>query len=73
MFGGNAKMWPQPQLYQKAIGKLEFSVAADYFYRPWTHDYVDILLPAATCFETAGPGGRVWTQYVPEAARQALG
>jgi anaerobic selenocysteine-containing dehydrogenase len=51
IFGGNAKMWPQPQLYQKAIGKLEFSVAADYFYRPWTHDYVDLLLPAATCFE----------------------
>ncbi len=51
MFGGNAKMWPQPQLYQKAIGRLEFSVAADYFYRPWTHDYVDLLLPAATCFE----------------------
>ena len=55
MFGGNAKMWPQPQLYQKAIGKLEFSVAADYFYRPWTHDYVDILLPAATCFERLAP------------------
>jgi len=51
IFGGNAKMWPQPQLYQEAIGKLEFSVAADYFYRPWTHDYVDLLLPAATCFE----------------------
>ena len=51
MFGGNAKMWPQPQLYQKAIGQLEFSLATDYFYRPWTHDYVDLLLPAATCFE----------------------
>lgn len=51
MFGGNAKMWPQPKLYQEALGKMEFGVAADYFYRPWTHDYIDILLPAATCFE----------------------
>jgi anaerobic selenocysteine-containing dehydrogenase len=51
MFGGNAKMWPQPHLYQKAMAKLDFAVAADYFYRPWTHDYVDVLLPAATCLE----------------------
>jgi anaerobic selenocysteine-containing dehydrogenase/uncharacterized protein (DUF1330 family) len=51
LFGGNAKMWPQPQLYQEAIRKMDFSLAVDYFYRPWTHDYVDLLLPAATCFE----------------------
>jgi len=51
IFGGNAKMWPQPKLYQEALRKMEFGVAADYFYRPWTHDYIDILLPAATCFE----------------------
>lgn len=51
IFGGNAKMWPQPKLYQEALGKMEFVIAADYFYRPWTHDYVDLLLPAATCFE----------------------
>jgi anaerobic selenocysteine-containing dehydrogenase len=51
MFGGNAKMWPQPHEYQEALGKQEFSVAVDYFDRPWTHDYVDLLLPAATCLE----------------------
>lgn len=51
MFGGNAMMWPQPKLYQEALKKMEFGVAADYFYRPWTHNYIDILLPAATCFE----------------------
>jgi len=33
---------------------MEFSAAVDYFYRPWTHNYVDILLPAATCFERFG-------------------
>ena len=55
LFGGNAKMWPQPQLYQRALMKMDFSVAVDYFYRPWTHDFVDILLPAATCFERLAP------------------
>ncbi len=55
LFGGNVKMWPQPELYQKALSKMEFSLAADYFYRPWTHDFVDILVPAATCFERLAP------------------
>ncbi len=34
MIGGNAMMWPQPAVYQKALEKLEFSVAADYYLRP---------------------------------------
>lgn len=55
LYGGNAKMWPQPSLYQKALMKLDFSVAVDLFYRPWTHDFVDILLPAASCFERLAP------------------
>ena len=55
LFGGNAKMWPQPHLYQQALLRMDFSVAIDYFYRPWTHDYVDLLLPAATCFERLAP------------------
>ncbi len=55
LFGGNTKMWPQPDLYQKALMKMDFAAAADYFYRPWTHDFVDILLPAATCFERLAP------------------
>jgi anaerobic selenocysteine-containing dehydrogenase len=55
IFGGNVKMWPQPDLYQRALAKMDFSLAADYFYRPWTHDSVDILLPAATCFERLAP------------------
>ena len=54
LFGGNAKIWPQPHLYQKALANMDFSMAVDYFYRPWTHNYVDVLLPAATCFERLG-------------------
>ena len=55
MFGANAMMWPQSARYQEAISRLDFSVAADYFLRPWTHDYVDIVLPAATTFERMSP------------------
>jgi anaerobic selenocysteine-containing dehydrogenase len=55
MFGANAMMWPQTRRYQEAIGCLEFSAAVDYFLRPWTHDFVDIVLPAATTFERMSP------------------
>jgi anaerobic selenocysteine-containing dehydrogenase len=55
LFGGNAKMWPQPGLYQKALQRLDFAVAVDFFYRPWTHDDLDMILPAATCFEKLAP------------------
>lgn len=55
MFGANAMMWPQTAKYQEAIGRLEFSVAADYFLRPWTHNFVDMVLPAATTFERMSP------------------
>lgn len=55
MFGANAMMWPQSRLYQEAIGSLEFAVAADYFLRPWTHDFVDVVLPAAMALERMNP------------------
>ena len=55
MWGGNALMWPQSPLYQEAIGSLEFAAAADYFYRPWTHNFCDIILPAAMCMERMAP------------------
>ena len=55
MFGANAMMWPQSPLYQEAIGKLEFAVAADYFLRPWTHNFVDMVLPAAMALERMNP------------------
>lgn len=55
MFGANAMMWPQSRLYQDALAKLEFCVAADYFVRPWTHEFVDMVLPAATALERMSP------------------
>jgi len=68
MWGGNTMMWPQTREYQEAIKSLEFAVAVDYFYRPWTHDFVDIVLPAATCLERRAPfaflRGRVYGRRV---------
>lgn len=51
MAGGNAMMWPQPQEYQEALENMEFGVAADYYLRPWTHNYMDMVLPAAMPYE----------------------
>lgn len=55
LLGANAMMWPQTPLYQEAIKNMEFTVAIDYYMRPWTHDYVDMLLPAAMCYERMAP------------------
>lgn len=55
MLGGNAMMWPQSQEYQKAFEDMEFVAAADFHIRPWTHNYVDMLLPAAVSFERIAP------------------
>jgi len=54
-WGFNVMIWPQTHAYQKAIESLEFSMAVDYFYRPWTHDYVDLVLPAAMNYERLAP------------------
>jgi anaerobic selenocysteine-containing dehydrogenase len=51
LLGINSMMWPNTPLYQEAIKNLEFSVALDYYVRDWTHDYVDLMLPAAMCYE----------------------
>jgi anaerobic selenocysteine-containing dehydrogenase len=54
-WGFNAMIWPQSNEYQKAIESLEFAMAVDYFYRPWTHQYVDLVLPAAMNYERLAP------------------
>ena len=54
-WGFNAMIWPQTHEYQQAIERLEFSMAVDYFYRPWTHYYVDLVLPAAMNYERLAP------------------
>ncbi len=55
MWGGNAMMWPQSNVYQDAIAAIPFSAAADYYIRPWTHNFMDIVLPAAMCYERMAP------------------
>lgn len=61
-------MWLQSHEYQEAIRCLDFAAAIDYFYRPWTHDFVDIVLPAATCPERKAPfaffGRRIYGRRV---------
>ncbi len=54
-WGFNTMIWAQTHEYQRAIESLEFSMAVDYFYRPWTHDYMDIVLPAAMNYERLAP------------------
>jgi anaerobic selenocysteine-containing dehydrogenase len=54
-WGLNMMIWPQSHEYQEAIGSLEFAMAVDYFYRPQTHPFVDLLLPAAMNYERLAP------------------
>ena len=54
-WGFNAMIWAQTHEYQEAFNKLEFAMAADYFYRPMTHNYVDLVLPAAMNYERLAP------------------
>ncbi|MDR1065270.1 MAG: molybdopterin-dependent oxidoreductase, partial [Oscillospiraceae bacterium] len=55
MLGGNAMMWAQSHEYQEAFRDMDFVAAADFRENPWTHDYVDMLLPAAMSYERAAP------------------
>ncbi|MBW2000585.1 MAG: molybdopterin-dependent oxidoreductase [Deltaproteobacteria bacterium] len=54
-WGLNTMIWPQTHEYQQALEGLMFTMAVDYFYRPWTHDYVDLVLPAAMNYERLAP------------------
>ena len=56
-FDMNALIWPSPEQYQEAIRKVDFSFAADNFYRDETHHDMDIVLPAALNFERYAPFG----------------
>jgi anaerobic selenocysteine-containing dehydrogenase len=53
--GTNLIMWPQAQKYQEAFRKMDFVAAVDLHDNAWTHDYVDMLLPAAASFERMAP------------------
>ncbi|MDR1605056.1 MAG: molybdopterin-dependent oxidoreductase [Gracilibacteraceae bacterium] len=53
--GLNCIMWPQSHEYQAAFKNMDFVAVADFRENPWTHDYVDMLLPAAMSFERSAP------------------
>lgn len=53
--GTNCMMWPQSQEYQEAFKNMDFCVTADFYIRPQTHDYFDMILPAAMSFERSAP------------------
>lgn len=56
-WGFNVNIWPRPEVYQDAFRKLDFAFACDYFYRPDSHDMLDIVLPAAMNYERYAPFG----------------
>lgn len=56
-WGFNVNIWPSPAVYRDAVKKLDFAFSADYFYRPDSHQDLDILLPAAMNYERYAPFG----------------
>ena len=64
-WGFNVMIWPQPEEYAKAISKLEFAFATDYFYRKESHRDLDLILPAAMNFERYAPFGMYGAKYAP--------
>ena len=56
-FGFNVNIWPSPAEFKAAIAKLDFAFAVDYFYRPDSHEDLDIVLPSAMNYERFAPFG----------------
>ena len=53
--GTNLMMWPGSSEYQEAFKNMDFCVTADFYIKPQTHDYFDMVLPAAMSFERSCP------------------
>lgn len=56
-WGFNVNIWPQPEIYNNAMQKLDFAFSVDYFYRKDSHRNMDIILPAAMNYERHAPFG----------------
>ena len=54
-WGFNVNIWPQPDVYNDALSKLDFAFATDYFHRKDSHRNMDIILPAAMNYERHAP------------------
>ena len=55
MTGVNTMMWPQTPEYQEAFRNMEFTAATDFHIRPQSHNYMDMVLPAAMAYERMAP------------------
>lgn len=53
--GTNLMNFPQTNLVQEAISTLDFAVGVDIHLNSWTHDYMDMVLPTAVCWERVAP------------------
>ena len=53
--GTNLMMWPGTPEYQEAFKNMDFCCTADFYIKPQTHDYFDMILPAAMSFERSCP------------------
>lgn len=74
--GTNLMNFGQTQLMQEAVSKLDFAVGVDIHLNAWTYDYMDMVLPAAVCWERTGPfqqqgNGLVGNQPAMEPAGEA--
>jgi anaerobic selenocysteine-containing dehydrogenase len=71
--GCNYRMWPNDELYSKAISDMEFAAGADFWLTP-TMELMDIVLPAATSLERLGPISAVGqTIFLPQPAVPPIG
>ena len=74
--GTNLMCFGRTKEVQEAVSKLDFAVAVDIHLNPWTHDYMDMVLPAAVCWERvapfqAQPNGIIGSQAAMEPAGEA--
>lgn len=74
--GTNLMNFAQTTQIQEAVSTLDFAVAIDIHLNPWTHDYMDMVLPAAVCWERVAPfqeqpNGIIGSQAAMEPAGEA--
>lgn len=74
--GTNLMNFAQTTQIQEAVSTLDFAVAIDIHLNPWTHDYMDMVLPTAVCWERVAPfqeqpNGIIGSQAAMEPAGEA--
>lgn len=74
--GTNLMNFAQTTQIQEAVSTLDFAVGIDIHLNPWTHDYMDMVLPTAVCWERIAPfqsqpTGLIGSQAAMEPAGEA--